>query len=835
MINKCAKSTLRIICIFIISIIITSFFPGNLMTVSAKKTTNRIIVAMGDSYSSGEGIETFFGWDKESIEKTVTKDDWLAHRSEKAWSGMLTLPSSDGTPKKMEKYDTKTKKGNWYFVASSGATTGDINYSQAKEYSKGGLRSDKDNPPALEPQIKVFDELKNNGKEADYVTLTLGGNDAGFADVVTKAAISNPYLHINLFYASITSSIKKIPNIKNDLYNVYHDIKDAAKHADGTLAEIIVAGYPELLGNLWTPISSSTFFTHDEVFIMNSAVRYFNSEIEAVVKDCQKENMKIHFVSVEDSFKGHGAYANPLQLTSIDDNIDENNEKNLTEGEYINRVVILAKEQDLKDSPPSAYSMHPNLRGAHTYAKCVQAKIDEIEKEKGNNDEPLVVELDDDQGSNFKSGKYLVNIENKIICAKSDGVYFKENIESSGTKIANEKNVYSLVSDGNTVFYAEGYDSANFDQRNKPKKVYKTSLSENTSEYLFESDGYVELIGYQDNFIYYLDQNQSNQYAIMKFNTSDNSKSKLTTDWDGQIISPCILGNKLYAYLKSNDSNNGVFRAYDLSTDNHEDIYNGMVAYNIFHNDEHIVFDTFTVSTNNGRYAKDNHITYTVEKDGTVKKSPQIMEDCGFEYATSDGKYGLYFSTIESGEFDLFTIDLETGKVFTSENDAGSCIGKNYFITNDLLHPENIYFMYNLKLYDVNTKSAKKLSHDEFEINITKPMWIIDGYIVDWDMNIYKIYDSNTEETKTSTKISSDEATKIALEKAGGDDQYSAFYEKTVQYEGQDYYLINIRRKVDDGNGQFHFSHIGYSIVSMDGKDVKSAEYDNANDKLYVF
>ena len=260
-----------------------------------------------------------------------------------------------------------------------------------------------------------------------------------------------------------------------------------------------------------------------------------------------------------------------------------------------------------------------------------------------------------------------------------------------------------------------------------------------------------------------------------------------------------------------------------------------MVAYNIFHNDEHIVFDTFTVSTNNGRYAKDNHITYTVEKDGTVKKSPQIMEDCGFEYATSDGKYGLYFSTIESGEFDLFTIDLETGKVFTSENDAGSCIGKNYFITNDLLHPENIYFMYNLKLYDVNTKSAKKLSHDEFEINITKPMWIIDGYIVDWDMNIYKIYDSNTEETKTSTKISSDEATKIALEKAGGDDQYSAFYEKTVQYEGQDYYLINIRRKVDDGNGQFHFSHIGYSIVSMDGKDVKSAEYDNANDKLYVF
>ena len=350
----------------------------------------------------------------------------------------------------------------------------------------------------------------------------------------------------------------------------------------------------------------------------------------------------------------------------------------------------------------------------------------------------------------FKAGKYLVNIDKKIICAKDDGLYYKESLESEGKKLSNEKNVYTIMSDGETVFYGEGYDIADSNQRNTPKKVYKTTISKNTSELLFESDGYIELIGIRNNCIYYLDKNESNQAAVMKFNISDNSKSKLTKDWNGQINFSCVLGNKLYAYFKNNDNSKGTFRAYDLSTEEFEDIYSGMMTYSIFHDENRVVFDTFSISENSGN-KKDNHVTYTVEKDGTVKKSPVITEDCSFEYATSDGKYGLYFSTPSSGKFDLYTIDLESGEVFTSENDAASCIGKNYFVTSDLLHPEKIYFMYNLKLYDINTKSAKKISHEDFEIDITKPMWIIDGNIVDGDLNTYKIYDESSDSSDATT------------------------------------------------------------------------------------
>ena len=40
------------------------------------------MVSLGDSYSSGEGIEPFYGQNESTADK-VKNQDWLAHRSEK--------------------------------------------------------------------------------------------------------------------------------------------------------------------------------------------------------------------------------------------------------------------------------------------------------------------------------------------------------------------------------------------------------------------------------------------------------------------------------------------------------------------------------------------------------------------------------------------------------------------------------------------------------------------------------------------------------------------------------------------------------------------------------
>ena len=348
---------------------------------------------------------------------------------------------------------------------------------------------------------------------------------------------------------------------------------------------------------------------------------------------------------------------------------------------------------------------------------------------------------------NFIAGKYLVVVDGTLICATGDGIYLKDDVNSEGKKIADEKNVYTIMSDGETIYFAEGYDTSESSQRNTPKKVYRESISGGDTKELFSSGGYIELIGYYDDCLYFLDQNASNQCAIMKYNVTNDEQSKLTTDWDGQIVSPCMLGDYLYACLKSNDSNTGIMRKYDLSTGKTEDIYSGIVDLNIYHDSNFVVFDSYVISTNSNGYTKNDHFTYIIDKEGNVKQSPEIEIDCDFEYVTSDAKYGLYFSGMNSGKFDLYTIDLDTGEVFTSENGAASCKGKNYFITNDLLRPENIYFMYSLNRYDPNSKSVQTVSHDEFKIDIMKPMWIIDGYIMDWNLNTYQIYE--TEETTT--------------------------------------------------------------------------------------
>ena len=74
----------------------------------------RIIVSLGDSYSSGEGISPFYGQEiktYDSVDDIKNNLDWLAHRSTLAWSGQLVL---DGL--KMSEHPD-----NWYFEAVSGA------------------------------------------------------------------------------------------------------------------------------------------------------------------------------------------------------------------------------------------------------------------------------------------------------------------------------------------------------------------------------------------------------------------------------------------------------------------------------------------------------------------------------------------------------------------------------------------------------------------------------------------------------------------------------------------------------------------------------------------
>lgn len=135
----------------------------------------------------------------------------------------------------------------------------------------------------------------------------------------------------------------------------YSDISDAA----GENAKIIVAGYPKLVEQNGKGLP----FTKDQAQEINSNVTKFNIALNSIVDSCRNEGMNIYFVDVENAFDGHEAYADDSDINGI-----------------IIKDYLFNSTEDLKGGiGVSAYSIHPNDKGAEAYAACVQAEIDELE------------------------------------------------------------------------------------------------------------------------------------------------------------------------------------------------------------------------------------------------------------------------------------------------------------------------------------------------------------------------------------------------------------------------------------------------------------------------
>ena len=301
-----------------------------------------IVVSLGDSYSSGEGIEPFYEQYKDITEK-VKNPDWLAHRSIESWPGKVKIDGLDGQLR-----DHRTD-GHWFFVASSGATTDNLLKTQINEYDRDGCSG----KAYLDPQLSVFDDLKKDS--VDYVTLTFGGNDAGFADIIMAGVTSVPYINQTKLTDLLNETwihFETKGGIKDSIERAYKNIHEKA----GDNAKIIVAGYPKLLDKN----GKGVFFTKSQATEINENVTKFNKAIEKIVNDCHdKDHIKIYFVSVEEKFDGHEAYS---------------------EDAYINKIIFGSMAQDLKKIViSSAYSIHPNKEGAEIYAEVVTEKIKEIE------------------------------------------------------------------------------------------------------------------------------------------------------------------------------------------------------------------------------------------------------------------------------------------------------------------------------------------------------------------------------------------------------------------------------------------------------------------------
>ncbi len=362
--NNIMRLLSRSISVLLVTTLITSVFAVS--TYAENNDADPItVVSLGDSYSSGEGIPPFYGQTDPQgkqlpIQKKITDNDWLAHRSPKGWPSLLKFPDS-GETLGHYKVDSVNKalKYNWYFRASSGATTEHFTQQQEKTVQRVDYHIRKKATIHLPAQLDVFKSIPQG--TVDYVTLTIGGNDVDFAGLITTCAIGvATYTDANLLDLKLHKLWSNFDATKADIKRAYTNIRDAA----GSQAVIIVAGYPKLLDRN----GKGALIDKNEASKLNSSITKFNNELENIVTIYQMSGMNIHFVDVEAEFDrdgGHQAYS--------DDS-------------WLNGIMLGSRSEDLSDlSPASSYSMHPNELGAQAYARCVNAKIKEIEntKQKG--------------------------------------------------------------------------------------------------------------------------------------------------------------------------------------------------------------------------------------------------------------------------------------------------------------------------------------------------------------------------------------------------------------------------------------------------------------------
>ncbi|OLT21800.1 hypothetical protein BJF81_14730 [Ornithinimicrobium sp. CNJ-824] len=142
-----------------------------------------------------------------------------------------------------------------------------------------------------------------------YVTMTIGGNDVGFADVITECALpgwlSNCYGEID---RSRTILNGELPGRLDALYG---DIRSRASQAT-----VVVAGYPYLFNG--EDCNLATFFSSGEMRELNAGAAELDTLIEA-----KATGAGFTYVDVRDDFLGHAVCDDPEWINGLSNPIVE--------------------------------------------------------------------------------------------------------------------------------------------------------------------------------------------------------------------------------------------------------------------------------------------------------------------------------------------------------------------------------------------------------------------------------------------------------------------------------------------------------------------------------
>ncbi len=290
--------------------------------------------AMGDSYSSGE-LGTHNTFPPTDLYLDTNPADQVCHRAVQAYSRQLSLPGFGSSAISSDPVASVELR------ACTGAVTRNI-YDPLFD-------PDFDRPsgaaplsgPEYEPRQAVSLAAAEAAGDVDMITMSIGGNDMGFADIISQCFVGNG--------CDVSSFAGDLADTKDGITAVVAEIKAISP---GT--PIFLVGYPYLAPD---PTSSCRalnpwrFGNGPEIDrAEQETIREKQAEFDAAISQ-HAADLEVHYVSVLAAFAGHepcGALTDWV----------EGYEASLASSLW-----------------PSTKSFHPNILGHTGYANAIEEYI----------------------------------------------------------------------------------------------------------------------------------------------------------------------------------------------------------------------------------------------------------------------------------------------------------------------------------------------------------------------------------------------------------------------------------------------------------------------------
>lgn len=231
-------------------------------------------VAMGDSYSSGEGVQPYFAGSDTAQDR--------CHRSEAAYPNFVQSPED---PRPLRQRDALGEPVSWAFIACAGATTDNVISGGQDRWTE---------PPQLDQGVVT--------PATELVTLTIGGNDVMFSEVLNECALPDcldPAAQMNgqPFKDWLDQMLAGVgPKVKTTLDSIKGIAPDA---------RVVLLGYPRLFPpfaeeRTACPRLIVSGFSSAEQTFLNEKGAELNDVLAAAAGSAGAE-----FVDMQEPFSGH--------------------------------------------------------------------------------------------------------------------------------------------------------------------------------------------------------------------------------------------------------------------------------------------------------------------------------------------------------------------------------------------------------------------------------------------------------------------------------------------------------------------------------------------------